>query len=173
MLKKNHGDPVEKIFNYPMLFLGLFLLFAGNAVIFGRIFELSVPWAEELLRNAFVVLLFWGAAFESKRGLVAITIVDDILLKKDRIGGYKVLQIVQKSLFLLFAFMSFYYTLEQMSGQIKSGVSSLTLGYPTWIFTAFILLGFFMMMMYQVILLIKTVSTPREKLFAEAKAKHF
>ena len=71
MCKTRSNDYVEKIFDVLIIVCGLLLLAGGNVMVFGRIFHLSVPWAEELMRNVFVWMLFFGAAFESKRGLVA------------------------------------------------------------------------------------------------------
>lgn len=170
MCKTRSNDYVEKIFDVLIIVCGLLLLAGGNVMVFGRIFHLSVPWAEELMRNVFVWMLFFGAAFESKRGLVAVTIIDDVLITRKKAGAYKAVIVIQTIAFLAFAVLSGYYAYVQAFDQFSKNVTSLTLKYPTGIFTGLVAIAFTLMTFYQCYLMITRIKTPKDIMLQNALA---
>lgn len=170
MGKTVRNDYVEKVFDILIIICGLLLLTGGNVMVFGRVFRLSVPWAEELMRNVFVWMLFFGAAFESKRGLVAVTIIDDVLISKKKAGMYKTVIVIQTIAFLAFAILSGYYAYVQAMDQFSKNVTSLTLKYPTGIFTGLVAIAFTLMTFYQGYLLVKRIRTPKDDMLSAALA---
>ncbi len=159
-------DLVEKVFDVLIAICGVFLLLGGNVMVFGRVLSLSVPWAEELMRNVFIWMLFFGAAFESKRKLVAVTICDDIAVKKRSAGFYKFLMLTQTAAILIFAGLSAVWTYVQAADQFKMKVTSLNLKYPTGIFTLLVAIAFTLMFVYQCKILVRRIRTPKDEMLA-------
>lgn len=137
--------------------IGMILLVGGNMVIFGRVFSISVPWTEEILRNCFVWLIFIGTAFESKRGLVSITILEDILKNKNNQIYYKTTKIYHAVAAAIFAgFCSFNY-FQLMLTQFRMQEKSIILGYLTGYVTLGVFLGCLLWTVYQIIIIVKDI----------------
>ena len=164
MAGKGRTDYLEKVFDVLIAVCGLLLLFGGTAVVFSRVLNISVPWAEELLRNVFVWVLFFGAAFTSKKNLIAVTIINDSAIKRRHGKALKAMLLFQTLCVLIFAALSAWYGWVYASSQFAKRTVSTTLRYPLGILTIGVAAAFVLMAVYQLIKLMGYIRTPAEQL---------
>jgi|GEM_PF-4676370 len=164
MFKLEGKDYLEKFADVLVAILSLLLLIGGNLVIFSRVFKWSVTWAEEMLRTSFVLLLFLGAAFSSKKNLVAVTICNDIAIKKKHGIVYKCLLVFQDLCIFAFAVFNIYYGISIVITQFQKNLKSTSIQYPLWIFTALIVLSLVIMAIYQIVKIVHVIRTPKNEL---------
>lgn len=149
MFRIKGDDIIEKFFDGVILLVGIGLLFGGNIIAFSRIVKISIPWAQEFLVDCFVWLLFFGAAFSSKKWLISVSIIDDTLASKRKGTLYKVVRLIQIFATLAFAVLSAYFTYVYAFSQLDKGVTSTTMNFKTGYFTLGVAVALTLMSIYQ------------------------
>lgn len=147
---RGQRDYVEEAFNYAIFAVAMLLLIGGNMVIISRITEISMPWTNEILQGCFVVLVFWGVAFGSKKGMVSVSIIEENLKtngKQRAYCGIKLFHAICSSIFAIFCTV---YSFVVMYTQFSEGEKSLVLKFPTGIITLGVVIGCVLWSFYQI-----------------------
>ena len=170
MNEEKKVDIVERAGDIIIFVMGIILLIGGNLVVLSRVFKLSTPCTEEILRNVFVWLIFLGTAYESKRGLVSVSILEEGFINKRKAGAYKALKVLHMAVCLIFAAFCAFYSFQMMMNQFATGEKSLVLGYLMGFVTLGIVLGCLLWTVYQGISLVRLIMTPAEEALPQPKA---
>jgi len=103
----------------------------------------STPWVDEVLRLIFVWIVFIGAAVAYKADdLISLTLVEDTLKSRGKAVPHNILKLIQYVLALTVGVMLTQQELATMLNQMQTGESTAITGYPVWIKSCGILIGF-------------------------------
>jgi len=149
MFKIKGDDIVERIFDVFIGILGVALLVGGNAIVFSRIIKYSAPWSQEVLQYSFVWLLFFGAAFSSKKWLIAVSIIDDYAANHRKGTMYKIVRLIQIFFTAVFAVCCTIYAFQYALSQLQKGAKSLSMDFSLGYFTMGVAVAFALMVIYQ------------------------
>lgn len=114
----------------------------GN-VFSRKMLQMSWSFAEELTVFLFIVSSLFGAAAAAKKGsLIGLTLIYDLVPAKWR----KVFTAILLVAALFFCSLLFYYGVDMVRSEMKSGQTTPAMGLPEWIFGLSIPLGAIMIL---------------------------
>ena len=120
----------------------------------------STPWVDEVLRLMFVWIVFVGAAIAYRSDdLISLTLVEDSWKEKRKILPHNVVKIIQYVIALIISVLLTQQEWTTMIGQIKTGEATQITGYPIWVKSFGILLGFVLMTIIALVKIIRLART--------------
>ena len=120
----------------------------------------STPWVDEVLRLMFVWIVFVGAAIAYRSDdLISLTLVEDGWKEKRKILPHNVLKMIQYVIALIISVLLTQQEWTTMIGQIKTGEATQITGYPIWVKSFGILLGFVLMTVIALVKIIRLART--------------
>lgn len=120
----------------------------------------STPWVDEVLRLMFVWIVFVGAAIAYRSDdLISLTLVEDSWKEKRKILPRNVLKMIQYVIALIISVLLTQQEWTTMIGQIKTGEATQITGYPIWIKSFGILIGFVLMTLIALVKIIRLART--------------
>jgi len=120
----------------------------------------STPWVDEVLRLMFVWIVFVGAAIAYRSDdLISLTLVEDSWKEKRKILPHNVVKMIQYVIALIISVLLTQQEWTTMIGQIKTGEATQITGYPIWVKSFGILLGFVLMTIIALVKIIRLART--------------
>lgn len=155
---KKFSAGFSKAMEFILGMAGVIMILIETYSVFCRnVTHWSIPWADEILRLIFVWIVFIGAAIALLSDeLISLTLIEDRFKDKGKAVPYNVLKLIQYLAALVVAALLCQQEWVTMVGQIATGEATAITGYPVWIKSCGILIGFVMM---AVIALIKIIGT--------------
>lgn len=155
---KKFSAGFSKAMEFILGMAGVIMILIETYSVFCRnITHWSIPWADEILRLIFVWIVFIGAAIAlNSDELIALTLIEDKFKDKGKAVPYNVLKVIQYVAALVVAILLCQQEWVTMAGQIATGEATAITGYPIWIKSFGILIGFVLM---AIIALIKLIGT--------------
>lgn len=144
--------------------LGLFgvamILIETYSVFCRNVTHWSTPWVDEVLRLMFVWIVFIGAAIAYRSDdLISLTLIEDSWKEKKKILPHNVIKMIQYVIALIISIMLTQQEWTTMLGQMKTGEATQITGYPIWIKSFGILLGFVLMAIIALVKIIRLGKT--------------
>lgn len=122
----------------------------------------STPWVDEILRLMFVWIVFIGAAIAYRSDdLISLTLVEDSWKEKKRILPHNVIKMIQYAIALVISVLLTQQEITTMLGQIETGEATQITGYPIWVKSFGILVGFVLMAVIALVKIIRLARTFR------------
>lgn len=151
----------DKLMKYAEFILGMagviMILIETYSVFCRNVTHWSTPWVDEVLRLIFVWIVFIGGAIAFKSDdLISLTLIEDNFKDKGKIVPYKVMKLIQYVAALVIGVMLMMQEYTTMMGQISTGEAAPITGYPTWVKSFGILLGFVILVVLAVIKVVGT-----------------
>lgn len=124
--------------------VGVIMILIETYSVFCRnVTHWSTPWVDEILRLMFVWIVFIGGAIAFKSDdLISLTMVEDSLKEKGKVIPYSVMKLIQYVTALVVAVILTGHEYSTMINQMGTGEAAPITGYPTWLKTFGILIGF-------------------------------
>ena len=120
----------------------------------------STPWVDEVLRLMFVWIVFVGAAIAYRSDdLISLTLVEDSWKEKRKILPHNVIKMIQYVIALIISVLLTQQEWTTMIGQIKTGEATQITGYPIWIKSFGIPIGFVLMTIIALVKIIRLART--------------
>ena len=136
------------------------ILIATYSVFCRHVTHWSTPWVDEVLRLMFVWIVFVGAAIAYRSDdLISLTLVEDSWKEKKKILPHNVLKMIQYVIALIISVLLTQQEWMTMIGQIKTGEATQITGYPIWIKSFGILIGFVLMTVIALVKIIRLART--------------
>lgn len=142
----------------------LMILIETYSVFCRNVTHWSTPWVDEVLRLMFVWIVFIGAAIAFRTDeLISLTLIEDGYKDKGKMFPYNVMKLIQYIVALIVAIMLTGQEWTTMVGQMATGEITAITGYPVWIKSFGILIGFVIMVILAVIKIIGTCQALAKK----------
>lgn len=142
----------------------LMILIETYSVFCRNITHWSTPWVDEVLRLMFVWIVFIGAAIAFRTDeLISLTLIEDSYKDKGKMVPYRVMKLIQYVIALIVAVLLTGQEWTTMIGQMATGEATAITGYPVWIKSFGILIGFVIMVILAVIKIIGTCQALAKK----------
>ena len=141
---KNVSEKLIKVAEFVLGMVGVAMILIETYSVFCRnVTHWSTPWVDEVLRLMFVWIVFIGAGIAYRSDdLISLTLVEDGLKDKKKILPHNIVKLIQYILALLVSVMLVQQEWVTMMGQISTGEATQITGYPIWIKSFGILVGF-------------------------------
>ncbi|MBS6395926.1 MAG: TRAP transporter small permease [Clostridiales bacterium] len=135
----------------------LMILIETYSVFCRNVTHWSTPWVDEVLRLMFVWIVFIGAgiAFKSDE-LISLTLIEDGYKEKGKKVPYGIMKLIQYVAALIVSVLLIVQEWTTMIGQLGTGEATPITGYPVWIKSFGILIGFVLMAVFAVFKIIET-----------------
>ncbi len=142
-------------------FLGILVLISlivtNLGIILRYVFEISMPWNEEVVKAIFIWMIFIGFALSYRSdSLAGIILLEDSLKSKGKIIAYKMLKSVQILLALGFGLYASYCSYDIASFQIETGELTTVVEMPIYFVSSGMLIGYVLFSIYGLMHLYKT-----------------
>lgn len=142
----------------------LMILIETYSVFCRNVTHWSTPWVDEVLRLMFVWIVFIGAAIAFRTDeLISLTLIEDGYKDKGKMFPYNVMKLIQYIVALIVAIMLTGQEWTTMVGQMATGEITAITGYPVWIKSFGILIGFVILVILAVIKIIGTCQALAKK----------
>lgn len=146
----------KKFFKAAELILGMFgvvmILIETYSVFCRNVTHWSTPWVDEVLRLIFVWIVFIGAAIALNTDeLISLTLIEDGYKEKGKLVPYNVLKLIQYGAAIVVSILLTQQEWTTMMGQVATGEATAITGYPVWIKSFGILVGFVLMLVIAII----------------------
>jgi len=141
--------------------IGVAMILIETCSVFCRnVTHWSTPWVDEVLRLMFVWIVFVGAAIAYRSDdLISLTLVEDSWKEKRKILPHNVVKMIQYVIALIISVLLTQQEWTTMIGQIKTGEATQITGYPIWVKSFGILLGFVLMTVIALVKIIRLART--------------
>ena len=155
---KQTSDKLMKFAEFILGMAGVIMILIETYSVFCRnVTHWSTPWVDEVLRLIFVWIVFIGGAIAFRTDdLISLTMIEDSFKDKGKMVPYKVMKLIQYAAALLIAGMLVVQEFTTMMGQIRTGEATAITGYPIWVKTFGILLGFVILLILAVVKIVNT-----------------
>ncbi len=155
---KKFSAGFSKAMEFILGMAGVIMILIETYSVFCRnITHWSTPWVDEVLRLIFVWIVFIGAAIALNTDeLISLTLIEDKYKEKGKAVPYNVLKVIQYVAALVVAVLLSQQEWVTMMGQIATGEATAITGYPVWIKSFGILVGFVLMAIIALVKLIVT-----------------
>lgn len=155
-----------KLLKAAELILGLIgvamILIETYSVFCRNVTHWSTPWVDEVLRLMFVWIVFVGAAIAYRSDdLISLTLVEDKWKERKVILPHNVIKMIQYVIALIVSVMLTQQEWTTMLGQIKTGEATQITGYPLWVKSCGILIGFVLLTIISLLKIIRLAKTFR------------
>ncbi len=111
-------------------------------VISRKFLELSLSFTEELTVNLLVWVVFLGGSVAAKRGAhLGLTMLTDMFPTKFR----KIVELIVMAIEVVFFAAMCYYSFFTISGQMRLGMTTPSLGWPQWVMSISLPVGSFLL----------------------------
>ena len=125
------------------------LLITNLGVLMRYVFEISMPWNEEVVRFLFVWMVFIGFAQSYRSGgLTGILFLEEALYSRGLIGGYNGVRRLQGLINVGFGFFGALAGLEIMQIQMETEEITTVVEIPLYLITLGFTLGFILFTAY-------------------------
>lgn len=153
---KKFSAGFSKAMEFILGMAGVIMILIETYSVFCRnITHWSTPWVDEVLRLIFVWIVFIGAAIALNTDeLISLTLIEDKYKEKGKAVPYNVLKIIQYVAALVVAVLLSQQEWVTMMGQVATGEATAITGYPVWIKSFGILIGFVLMAIIALVKLI-------------------
>ena len=143
--------------------LGVAMILIETYSVFCRnVTHWSTPWVDEVLRLMFVWIVFVGAAIAYRSDdLISLTLVEDGWKGKGKVLPHNVIKMIQYVIALIISILLTQQEWTTMIGQMQTGEATQITGYPIWVKSFGILIGFVLMTIIALIKIIKLARTFR------------
>ena len=157
---KNVSDKLIKVAEFVLGMIGVAMILIETYSVFCRnVTHWSTPWVDEVLRLMFVWIVFIGAGIAYRSDdLISLTLVEDGLKEKKKVVPYNIVKLIQYVLALFVSVMLTQQEWVTMMGQIQTGEATQITGYPIWIKSCGILIGFVILTIVSLIKLIRLLT---------------
>ena len=157
---KNVSDKLIKVAEFVLGMIGVAMILIETYSVFCRnVTHWSTPWVDEVLRLMFVWIVFIGAGIAYRSDdLISLTLVEDGLKEKNKVVPYNIVKLIQYVLALFVSVMLTQQEWVTMMGQIQTGEATQITGYPIWIKSCGILIGFVILTIVSLIKLIRLLT---------------
>lgn len=120
---------------------GIAMIVIETFAVFSRNFlHASAPWTDETLKVLFVWVIFiCGAVAFLDDGMIAMTLIEDVLSKKKKVLG--AIKIFQFACALVLSIALSIQSTQIVNTQIATGAKSAIMGYPLWFTNLGFLIG--------------------------------
>lgn len=136
---------LEKVIVSIILVAVTALTFAN--VVVRKFTSSQFAWTEELVINVFVLLIMMGCALSIREGsMISLSLVFDRLHK----GGKKIFVGIITVANLAFFLLLFKTGLDKVLVQMANGKRTFSLGLPEWMFTIFLPIGCFFLILHSI-----------------------
>ena len=158
---KKVSDTLLKAAEFILGMVGVAMILIETYSVFCRnVTHWSTPWVDEVLRLMFVWIVFIGAAIAYRSDeLISLTLIEDGLKEKKHIIPHNVLKMIQYVLALIVSVMLVQQEWVTMLGQISTGEATQITGYPIWVKSFGILIGFVLLVIIAAMKIIKLCMT--------------
>lgn len=155
---KKFSAGFSKAMEFILGMAGVIMILIETYSVFCRnITHWSTPWVDEVLRLIFVWIVFIGAAIALNTDeLISLTLIEDKYKEKGKAVPYNTLKVIQYAAALVVAVLLSQQEWVTMMGQVATGEATAITGYPVWIKSFGILVGFVLM---AIIALVKLIGT--------------
>lgn len=155
---KKFSAGFSKAMEFILGMAGVIMILIETYSVFCRnVTHWSTPWVDEVLRLIFVWIVFIGAAIALNTDeLISLTLIEDKYKEKGKAVPYNVLKVIQYAAALVVAVLLSQQEWVTMMGQVATGEATAITGYPVWIKSFGILVGFVLM---AIIALVKLIGT--------------
>lgn len=137
--------------------VGVIMILIETYSVFCRnVTHWSTPWVDEVLRLMFVWIVFIGGAIAFlSDDLISLTLVEDSFKEKGKLVPFDVMKLFQYLIALLCGVILSIQQYTTMVGQMATGEATAITGYPVWVKSLGILIGFILL---AVIAIVKIVN---------------
>ena len=158
---KDFSGKLLKSAEFILGMIGVAMILIETYSVFCRnVTHWSTPWVDEVLRLMFVWIVFIGAAIAYRSDdLISLTLIEDNWKEKQKILPHNVIKMIQYVIALIVSIMLTIQEWTTMMGQIKTGEATQITGYPIWIKSFGILIGFVLLTIIALIKIIKLART--------------
>ena len=141
----------------------IMILIESYSVFCRNITHWSTPWVDEVLRLIFVWIVFVGAAIAFRTDeLISLTLIEDGYKEKGKMKPYGILKLIQYVAALVMTAILAVQEWTTMLGQMATKEATAITGYPVWVKSFGILLGFVILVVLAVFKIIGTFKTIKE-----------
>ena len=146
----------SKFFKAAEFILGMFgvvmILIETYSVFCRNVTHWSTPWVDEVLRLMFVWIVFIGAAIALNTDeLISLTLIEDGYKEKGKMVPFHVLKLIQYGAAIIVSALLTQQEWTTMMGQIETGEATAITGYPVWIKSCGIMIGFILMLIIAIV----------------------
>lgn len=162
---KNVSEKLTKFAEFVLGMVGVIMILIETYSVFCRnVTHWSTPWVDEVLRLMFVWIVFIGAAIAFKSDeLISLTLIEDGFKEKGKKVPYKVLKLIQYVTALVVGILLTIQEWATMMGQMATGEATAITGYPVWVKSFGILIGFVILVILAVFKTIGLLKTFKEE----------
>ena len=149
---KQTSDKLMKFAEFILGMAGVIMILIETYSVFCRnVTHWSTPWVDEVLRLIFVWIVFIGGAIAFKSDdLISLTLIEDNLKDKGKLVAYRIMKLIQYVAALFIGVLLAIQEYSTMMGQIATGEATAITGYPVWVKSFGILLGFIILVILAV-----------------------
>ena len=160
---KDFSGKLLKAAEFILGLIGVAMILIETYSVFCRnVTHWSTPWVDEVLRLMFVWIVFVGAAIAYRSDdLISLTLVEDRWKEKRVILPHNVVKMIQYVIALIVSVMLTQQEWTTMLGQIKTGEATQITGYPLWVKSCGILIGFVLLTIISLLKIIRLARTFR------------
>lgn len=160
---KSFSEKLLKAAEFILGMVGVAMILIETYSVFCRnVTHWSTPWVDEILRLMFVWIVFVGAAIAYRSDdLISLTLIEDSWKEKNKILPYKVVKMIQYVVALIVSIMLTQQEWTTMLGQMATGEATQITGYPIWIKSFGILIGFVLLTLIALVKIIRLAKTFR------------
>ena len=158
---KDFSGKLLKAAEFILGMIGVAMILIETYSVFCRnVTHWSTPWVDEVLRLMFVWIVFVGAAIAYRSDdLISLTLVEDKWKEKKKILPHNVIKMIQYIIALIISVILVGQQWTTMQGQIKTGEATQITGYPLWVRSCGILVGFILLAIIALLKIIKLART--------------
>jgi len=155
---KDFSSKFAKAMEWILGMVGVIMILIETYSVFCRnVTHWSTPWVDEVLRLMFVWIVFIGAAIAFRTDeLISLTLIEDGYKEKGKMFPYRVMKLIQYVAALVVAILLTIQEWTTMVGQMATGEATAITGYPVWVKSFGILIGFVLLVVLAVIKIIET-----------------
>lgn len=136
---------VEKIVISLILVVVTLITFAN--VLVRKFSNSQFAWTEELVINLFVLMIMMGCALCAREGsLISLSLIFDRL----KVGGRKIFVTIITLANTLLWVLLLKTGWDKVATQIANGKHTFSLGWPEWVFTVFLPIGAFFLIIHSI-----------------------
>ena len=160
---KDFSGKLLKAAEFILGLIGVVMILIETYSVFCRnVTHWSTPWVDEVLRLMFVWIVFVGAAIAYRSDdLISLTLVEDKWKERKVILPHNVIKMIQYVIALIVSVMLTQQEWTTMLGQIKTGEATQITGYPLWVKSCGILIGFVLLTIISLLKIIRLARTFR------------
>lgn len=160
---KDFSGKLLKAAEFILGLIGVAMILIETYSVFCRnVTHWSTPWVDEVLRLMFVWIVFVGAAIAYRSDdLISLTLVEDKWKERKIILPHNVIKMIQYVIALIVSVMLTQQEWTTMLGQIKTGEATQITGYPLWVKSCGILIGFVLLTIISLLKIIRLARTFR------------